>query len=126
MGVLLISFHCDPTTGVPAFRQLIDQVLALRAQGRLREGDRLPPVRRLAAHLSLNPNTVQRAYRELEVRGVLAARPGIGTFLTAEEAGDEEDRIRCLRRLAADCAARAGREGFLVRELIDALKEGLD
>ena len=69
----------DLASGVPAYRQIIDQVLGATASGTLLGGDQLPTVRQLAVDLSINPNTVVRAYRELEIRGILTTQQGIGT-----------------------------------------------
>ncbi len=118
------QFQLDLKSGVPVYRQIIDQVLMGIASGALAGGDQLPTVRQMAVDLSVNPNTVVRAYRELEIRGILTTQQGTGTFITqAEVKPDEVERRRRLARLAADCAARAGGEGFSVQELIDGLKE---
>src|ERR1051326_6971912 len=75
----------DMSTGVPAYRQIIDGILGGIASGTLKRGDQLPNVRQLAVDLSINPNTVVRAYRELEIRGVLSTQQGMGTFITNKE-----------------------------------------
>src|SRR5271170_3490825 len=72
----------DLRSGVPVYRQIIDQVLGGISAGSLKPGDQLPTVRQLAVDLAINPNTVVRAYRELEIREVLATQQGTGTFLT--------------------------------------------
>src|ERR1700681_412589 len=72
----------DLRSGVPVYRQIIDQVLGGIASGTLFPGDQLPTVRQLAVDLAINPNTVVRTYRELEIRGILATQQGTGTFLT--------------------------------------------
>ena len=76
-------FRLDPRSGVPIYRQIIDQVTGGIAAGTLREGIQLPTVRQLAVDLSINPNTVIRAYSELEIRGVLNTEQGTGTFIGA-------------------------------------------
>src|SRR5580704_15537734 len=76
------QFTLDQRSGVPAYRQIIDQVLGGIAAGTLRPGDQLPTVRQLAVDLVINPNTVVRAYRELEIREVLSTQQGTGTFVT--------------------------------------------
>jgi GntR family transcriptional regulator len=115
----------DAGSGVPVYRQLIDQVLVGIASGALRGGDQLPTVRQVAVDLQINPNTVLRAYRELEIRGTLTTHQGTGTFVAPEPqpAEDEALRQQRLSRLAADAAARAGAEGFGVEELISRLQE---
>jgi GntR family transcriptional regulator len=117
-------FRLDNTTGVPVYRQLIDQVLLAIASGGLHGGDQLPTVRQGAVDLAINPNTVMRAYRELEIRGTLTTQQGLGTFVTlsGEKEGEAERQAR-LSRLAAECASRAGAEGFTVQELSARLAE---
>ena len=78
----MIEFHLDGRSGVAPYRQLIHQVRQALRLGLLREGDRLPTVKDVVAGLAINPNTVLKAYRELEYEGLVAARPGIGTFVT--------------------------------------------
>jgi GntR family transcriptional regulator len=78
----LIEFHLDGRSGVAPYMQLIHQVRDALRLGMLREGDQLPKVKDVAAGLAINPNTVLKAYRELEYEGLVAARPGIGTFVT--------------------------------------------
>jgi GntR family transcriptional regulator len=81
-------------------------------------------VRQMAVDLTINPNTVVRAYRELEIRGVLETQQGTGTFISqAKPKPDEMERERQLNQLAADAAARTGQAGFTVGELIARLKE---
>ena len=78
----MIEFHLDGRSGVAPYMQLIHQVRDALRLGMLREGDQLPKVKDVAAGLAINPNTVLKAYRELEYEGLVAARPGIGTFVT--------------------------------------------
>src|SRR5580693_5785447 len=114
----------DLRSGVPVYRQIMDQVLGGISSGSLKAGDQLPTVRQLAVDLTLNPNTVVRAYRELEIRGVLETQQGTGTFISqAKPKLDEMERERQLNQLAADAAARTGHAGFTVGELIARLKE---
>src|SRR6202789_3573262 len=79
------AFRLDPHSGVPVYRQLIDQVQAAIATGTLRPGDQLPTVRRVAVDLAINPNTVSRAYREMELRGILDTQQGTGTFVAGNQ-----------------------------------------
>jgi GntR family transcriptional regulator len=89
-------------------------------------GDQLPTVRQLAVDLSINPNTVVRAYRELELGGLLETHQGTGTFISAKKLKDgEHERARQLNQIAADCIARAGAAGFTVDEVIDQLRASL-
>lgn len=117
-------FRLDSSTGVPVYRQIIDQVNLAMANGALRGGDQLPTVRQVAVDLAINPNTVLRAYREMEIRGTLTTQQGSGTFVTPQAVEtDEAQRQARLSRLAAECAARAGAEGFALEELLERLAE---
>jgi GntR family transcriptional regulator len=119
-------FRRDIGSGVPAYRQIIDQILGGIASGSLKPGDQLPTVRQLAVDLTINPNTVVRAYRELEIRGVLDTQQGVGTFITAEPVRpDDAERQRQLDQLAGEVMARAGAAGFSVDELVDRVREFL-
>lgn len=114
----------DSHTGVPAYRQIIDQVLGGIAAGTLRPGDQLPTVRQLAVDLAINPNTVVRAYRELEIRDILSTQQGTGTFITdTQPKPDGGDRQRRIAQLAGDLLARAGAEGIALKELLDYLQQ---
>jgi GntR family transcriptional regulator len=77
----LIRFRLDPRSGVPAYRQLVDQVRQAVRLGLLRAGDQLPPVREVVTQITINPNTVHRAYRDLEAEGLVAGQQGRGTFV---------------------------------------------
>jgi GntR family transcriptional regulator len=81
-----MEFQCDPTSRVPIYRQLMDQIRQAVARGRLRAGSRLPSVRVLSRELVVNPNTVARAYTELEREGVLNTRQGLGVFVAEPQA----------------------------------------
>ncbi len=119
-----VPFTLDPRSGVPAYRQIIDQVLGGIAAGALEAGDQLPTVRQLAVDLAINPNTVVRAYRELEIRGVLATQQGTGTFLTDKKPPvNGEDRRRRLAQLCGELLAKAGAEGIELSEIIGYLNE---
>jgi GntR family transcriptional regulator len=78
----VIEFHLDTRSGVSPYLQLIHQVRQALRLGLLTEGDQLPTVKDVVAHLAINPNTVLKAYRELEYEGLVAARAGVGTFVT--------------------------------------------
>src|SRR5215469_4177008 len=118
------AFRLDEHSGVPVYRQLIDQVLAARAAGILAGGDQLPTARQVAVDLAINPNTVARAYREMEIRGLLETQPGLGTFLTNRTPERSElERRRQLDHTLGDFVARAGAAGFTVKNLLDALQD---
>src|ERR1700691_5826974 len=117
-------FRLDADSGVPVYRQIIDQVQGGLASGALASGDQLPTVRQTAVDLAINPNTVMRAYRELEIRGVLDTQQGTGTFIAvqAPQLGDD-GRTRRLDQLIDEFVARAGAGGFTLAEVVEALKE---
>jgi DNA-binding transcriptional regulator YhcF (GntR family) len=120
----LFRFRLDNASGVPVYRQLIDQVQAGIATGVLGLGSQLPTVRQVAVDLAINPNTVMRAYRELEIRGVLDTQQGTGTFIAAQQPQIEsDDRTRRLDQLVDEFVARAGSGGFTLEEILEALKE---
>jgi GntR family transcriptional regulator len=79
---MVIEFHLSGRSGVAPYLQLIHQVRQALRLGLLHEGDQLPKVKDVASGLAINPNTVLKAYRELEYEGLVAARPGVGTFVT--------------------------------------------
>jgi GntR family transcriptional regulator len=79
----MFRFRLDASSGVPPYLQLVHQVRQSLLLGYLREGDRLPTVKELAGDLAINPNTVVKAYRQLEHEGLAGGRPGQGTFITA-------------------------------------------
>jgi GntR family transcriptional regulator len=109
----LIEFHLDGKSGLPPYQQLVRQVRHALRLGLLGKGDQLPTVKDVVAQLAINPNTVLKAYRELEHEGLVAARPGIGTFVT--------------RTLTdATLAAHGPLREDLVRWLASARRAGLD
>jgi GntR family transcriptional regulator len=115
-----IEFRLDAGSGVPVYRQIIDQVTGGVASGNLMPGDQLPTVRQVAVDLAINPNTVMRAYRELEIRGILETQQGTGTFISRQKPLENgAERQRQLSQLAADCIARAGAAGFTTEELLE-------
>jgi GntR family transcriptional regulator len=118
------GFRLDLHSGVPAYRQIIDQVTGGLAAGALAGGEQLPTVRQVAVDLSINPNTVMRAYRELEIRGIIESLQGTGTFISHQDSKpDEAEHRRRLSQLVGEFVARAGAAGFTVQELLDQLKE---
>jgi len=116
-------FQLDLHSGVPVYRQIIDQVRGGIASGSLSAGDQLPTVRQLAVDLAINPNTVVRAYRELELGGLLETHQGTGTFISAQKMKRADaERERQLTQIVADCVSRAGAAGFTVDNLMDELR----
>ena len=119
-----ISFRLDAHSGVPVYRQLIDQVQAGIAAGVLSVGDQLPTVRQVAVDLVINPNTVLRAYREMEIRGMLDTQQGSGTFIADKKIEySKVERERQLGQLVGEFVSRAGAAGFKVEQLIEVLNE---
>ena len=117
------AFRLDAHSGVPVYRQLIDQVQGAIATGALRTGDQLPTVRLVAVELAINLNTVMRAYREMEIRGILDTQQGTGTFIAdGRAAPSKEERERQLAQLVGEFVSRAGSAGLTVNELIEALQ----
>jgi GntR family transcriptional regulator len=118
------AIRLDIKSGIPIYRQIMDQVTAGIAAGSVRPGDQLPTVRQLAVDLSVNPNTVIRAYRELEIRGILDTQQGSGTFISSLEIKtDAAERQRALNQLVTEFVGRAGAAGFTVQELARELKD---
>jgi GntR family transcriptional regulator len=118
------TFRLDAHSGVPVYRQLIDQVQAAVASGVLAAGDQLPTVRQVAVDLAINPNTVLRSYREMEIRGLLDTQQGTGTFVAdrkVEYSRDERDRQ--LGQLVGEFVSRAGAAGFTLKQLMKALRD---
>src|SRR6266480_547658 len=117
------EFRLDLQSGVPVYRQIIDQVMGGIATSVLIGGTQLPTVRQVAVDLSINPNTVIRAYRELEIRGVLETQQGTGTFISHQRVQrDDAERQRRLNQLVGEFVARAGSGGFTVEELLEQLQ----
>jgi GntR family transcriptional regulator len=118
------AFRLDSHSGVPVYRQLIDQVQAAIATGVLAVGDQLPTVRQVAVDLVINPNTVLRAYREMEIRGTLDTQQGSGTFIADRKIEySKVERERQLGQLVGEFVSRAGAAGFTVEQLANALRD---
>ena len=116
----MIEFHLDARSGVSPYLQVVQQVRQGLRLGVLREGDQLPTVKDVVARLAINPNTVLKAYRELEHEGLVSARPGVGTFVTATLATESLAAHGPLRQDLRKWFAKARRAG-LDDESIEAL-----
>ena len=117
-----MEFEIDVRSGVPLYRQIIEQVKFAIARGRLRAGDQLPTVRQLSVDPSINPNTVIRAYRELEIERVLETHQGSGTFVGDHKPEiDRLERQRMLDQILTDLLARASTYGFTLEEVAEGL-----
>ncbi len=118
-----MKIQIDTKSGVPFYRQIIEQIKYAVARGRLGPGDRLPTVRQLAVDLSINPNTVIRAYRELEIEGVIDTHQGSGTFVGDERPEiDALERRRMLDQILTELLARASSYGFSVEDVFEGLR----
>jgi len=120
------QLRVDPASGVPFYRQIIDGVLLGLSQGRLKPGDQLPTMRQAAVDLSINPNTVIRAYKELEIRGIVMTEQGTGTFITSRpEQVDaaEVERRRQLEAQVDDFLSRAAAAGFHLHDILGVLED---
>jgi len=119
-----ISIQLDVKSGVPFYRQIIDQVKSAIATGRVEAGDRLPTVRQLAVDLSVNPNTVARAYTELELTGLVETQMGSGTFVGQRSVHmDEIERRRLLDEICQELLARASTHGFTLEDVLANLEQ---
>ena len=115
-------FELDLRSGVPVYRQIIDQVLGGISAGVLPAGHQLPTVRQLAVDLAINPNTVVRAYREMEIRGILSTQQGTGTFITGQQLKpDNRERERRIAQLVGELLAKAGAEGIALEDILEYL-----
>jgi len=119
-----IRFSLDLKSGVPFYRQIIDQVKSAMATGALQPGERLPTVRQTAVDLSINPNTVSRAYTELELTGLVETQMGSGTFITSAEVETNQlERQRLLDQLCQEFLSRASTHGFTLEAIIQNLTQ---
>ncbi|HEX5494374.1 MAG TPA: GntR family transcriptional regulator [Mycobacteriales bacterium] len=120
MEVQVIEFHLDGRSGIAPYMQLIQQVRRAMRLGLLAEGEQLPTVKDVVAKVAINPNTVLKAYRELEYEGLVAPRPGVGTFVTRTLTDDSLAAHGPLREELRAWLARARAAG-LDAESIEAL-----
>ncbi len=117
-----IEIVLDPGSGIPYYRQIILQIEMAVADGRLKPGSQLPTVRGLAVDLQVNPNTVARAYNELEIRGLVSTQHGTGTFISDKEiALSDTDREQVLSQLVRGFVSQAASYGFTVQDLVEYL-----
>lgn len=121
---MTIEVKLDLKSGVPFYRQVIDQVKAAIATETLSPGDRLPTVRQLAVDLSINPNTVSRAYTELELTGLVETQMGSGTFVGSRQVmPDDVERRRILDQLCQEFLSRASTHGFTLDDVLQNLEQ---
>src|SRR3954465_1045053 len=103
----MIEFHVEARSGVPTYLQIVQQVRQAVRLGLLQPGDQLPTVKEVVGHLAINPNTVLRAYRELDVEGLVEGRRGIGTFVVGDAAPVPPDDVKDLRTALPRWGGRA-------------------
>ncbi len=108
----MINFHLDPRSGLPPYLQVVQQVKQALRLGVLAVGDQLPTVKEVVATLAINPNTVLKAYRELEHEGLIDSRPGQGTFVLRTLAGASLKSHAALRRSLLVWLRQARQEGM--------------
>ena len=114
----VLKFSLDATNGVPFYKQIILQVEMAIADGRLDTGDQLPTVRSLAVELQVNPNTVARAYSELEIRGIVTTQQGTGTFISDQKVEiSDVERERILAEITRSFVSHAASYGFSLEHL---------
>ena len=119
-----MQIHISTNDGVPIYLQIVNQIKYLVAAGRLAAGEELPPIRVLAEQLLINPNTVARAYLELERAGVVLKRHGSGTYIS--DAGSplaRKERLKILHQRADALLAEASHLGVELPDLLDLLKD---
>ena len=119
-----MDFTLDIKSGVPYYKQIMLQIEMAIADGRLNRGDQLPTVRALAVDLNVNPNTVAKAYTQLEIRGIVTTQQGTGTFI-----GDNKvelpdiEREKILAELTINFITKAASYGFSIQEIIKYIQE---
>jgi GntR family transcriptional regulator len=123
-GGVTLEFRIDPKSGVPFYRQIIEQVKFAMARGDLQAGSQLPTVRQLAVDLSVNPNTVIRAYKEMEIEGLLETHQGSGTFASQQRPEiDDLERRRMVDQIITELLARASSYGLSLDEVLAGLQQ---
>ena len=119
-----INFSLDQSNGVPIYRQIIQQIEYAVLSERIKPGDRLPTIRSLAVELKINPNTIAKAYGELEIRGILATQVGNGTYISGKKPEREDDSLRSkVREVLARFIQELQDLGIEKRELLKLIAE---
>jgi GntR family transcriptional regulator len=122
-NTITVNFSLDPTNGTPIYRQIIQQIEYAILSERMQPGDRLPTIRSLAEELKTNPNTIAKAYGELEIRGILASQVGSGTYIADKKPVVEDDSLNRKIREVVDRFMQEMRElGVDKRKMIKLLK----
>lgn len=116
-------FHIDPSSGTPIYRQIVDQIRQAIASGVLKAGDKLPSVRELAVELAVNPNTIAKAYQELEREGAIETPRGKGSFIADRPSQrSEADRLRELSETVDRLAAEAYRLQIPAEQVLEMIR----
>ncbi|RHJ81016.1 GntR family transcriptional regulator [Parabacteroides sp. AM08-6] len=119
----MIKFLLDYSSGLPIYRQIIDQIRFGISSGQLKLGEQLPTVRALAVELKVNLNTVSKAYKELEIKNILETQQGTGTFISKiEQVVLEEEREDKLKEICIQFSSVAFSYGFSLDEIMQELK----
>lgn len=119
-----LDFSLDAKSGVPFYKQIILQVEMAIADGRLEKGAQLPTVRSLAVDLSINPNTVARAYAEMEIRNIVVTQQGSGTFISDKKICiDAIERERILSQISKEFLTKAASYGFSFEEILQTISD---
>jgi GntR family transcriptional regulator len=127
MELLMIEFKLDIISGVPFYRQIVDQIRYGIASQRLLPGEQLPTVRDLAVQLEINPNTVRKAYSELEILGVLDTQQGTGTFVANKEIEITDfERERMLGQICDELVARGQQYNLTLREIYEHMQRRIE
>ncbi len=120
----MIEFKLDPSTGIPYYRQIIDQIRFGIALGQLTIGEQLPTVRSVAVDLAINPNTVTKAYKELEIQRILDTQQGTGTFIgEAKIELSKQERGTKLESICQQYLTMAAAYGFTTEEVVSELQQ---
>jgi GntR family transcriptional regulator len=118
-----VLFHLEPSSGIPLYQQIVDEVKAATVRGLLKDGDRLPSVRELARTLGINPTTVVKAYDQLARERLIVLRQGLGAFVTlGREALPPGEREEKVEQLALRLAVEGRRHGYSGARLVEVLK----
>lgn len=120
----MINFLLDPKSGVPFYRQIIDQIKFGIASGKLKVGEQLPTVRALAVELKVNLNTVSKAYKELEIRNILETQQGTGTFIgSAPVTIQPDEKKQKLKSICDEFVGITAAYGFTPNDIIEYLQK---
>ena len=123
-NIAMIQFKLDPKTGMPFYRQIIDQIKYGIASGKLKTGEQLPTVRSLAVDLKVNLNTIAKAYKELEIQNILETQQGTGTFISSVDIKiSEKEKNKKLQEICEEFCTIAFSYGFTVEDIMKQLKK---